>query len=616
MAVVLLSVLSWLYSLLALVHLILCPIFLFVIAGRPAFRLIIATFVLHLLTLPPLLYIWYQNDKDDNHPIRRRRSVSTFSLSPTPDNDDDDETEPLIARVSPEPVDVGGGVKPERVVRRRPTSGSLRSSEERDEVPGLPGEEGERGVRRQRSKESVKGGEALVTFIRFLLDRKVRSFLITVLTLANLILFSIVMDYVYRPFLFHKHHSLTISRVGSITPDTVRMFIRSPSATALRFEYASEGEEEGRWRSGPEVNVTRENDWTASVKCQGLEADTRYRYRWVESESGESVFGEDEEKEFGFRTAPVEGKPTKFTFVFTSCVKPNFPYGTKDIKGFREIRKQENLAFVLFLGDLIYADSPTVYGTDVDTYRWHYRWLYAQPDFRNLFRQTPLLTIYDDHEVLNNWHSHERDPFPAAFRAFNDYAGLTNPHDDANLTAVYEYWYGDSAFFVMDTREFRDLKGKTMLGEAQKGRVKEWLVRVNSTSTFKFLVSSVPFTQNWQWDGFDTWGGYMAERQEILDFISDNRIQNVIVLSGDRHEVGVTRLPGGVVEFSTRPFDTYVATGQDEKIFTWRPGHTKWATFTVDTTGAGGEVPKATYRLYVNDYSDAPVYSYKYVAKV
>lgn len=37
-------------------------------------------------------------------------------------------------------------------------------------------------------------------------------------------------------------------------------------------------------------------------------------------------------------------------------------------------------------------------------------------------------------------------------------------------------------------------------------------VLVNTTSTFKFLVSSVPFTQNWQWDQFDTWGGFMAVR--------------------------------------------------------------------------------------------------------
>ncbi|KAJ3050830.1 hypothetical protein HK097_008178 [Rhizophlyctis rosea] len=530
MAVVLLSVLSWIYALFAALQLILCPVFLFVIAGRPAFRLIIAIFILQLIVLPFLLYIWWKNDKGDYIPFRararaaRRRNSSDVTREPS---QEEEERRPLLGVNDGESNgESHGEPSGERTtgVRRRPTSGSLSGQARSErESAGVEEKGGRDGARRVIEEQSEK-----VTLIRFLLDRPLRTILISLTTLTNIVLFIIVMDYVYRPFLFHKNRDLTISRVGSITPDSVRMFIRAPPPhTHVRFEYFSEVN--GKWLPGPEVNVTEENDYTASVKAQGLEADKMYRYRWVGVESEKSVFGKEEEEQFSFRTAPVEGKPTKFTFVFTSCVKPNFPYGVKDVRGFREIQKQENLAFVLFLGDLIYADSPTVYGTDVETYRWHYRWLYSMADFRNLFRKTPLFSIYDDHEVLNNWQYHERDPFPAAFRAFNDYAGLTNPHDDANQTAVFEFGFGDSAFFVMDTREFRDKETKTMLGAGQKERLKQWLIRggvvafrsvlhmvvtqcfaVNSTSTFKFLVTSVPFTQNWQWDQFDTWGGYMA----------------------------------------------------------------------------------------------------------
>ncbi|KAJ3294643.1 hypothetical protein HK104_003385 [Borealophlyctis nickersoniae] len=455
------------------------------------------------------------------------------------------------------------------------------------------------------------------------------------------------MDYVFRPYLFEKNYDLITTRVGGVGPDFAKLFIRSPFDQAVTFEYRRENDT--NWMEGPGAILASENDYTASITCRDLTPNTDYRYRWRSVTKNESIFGEEEEKEFKFRTFPVDGSKAKFTFAYSSCVKHNFPYGTKDVRGFREVGKQQGLSFMLFLGDLIYADAPYIYGYDVQTYWWHYRWLFARKDFRELFRRLPLVTIYDDHEVLNNWQWHEKEPFPAAFRAFNDYAGLTNPHDDANRTAIYDFAYGDTAFFVMDTREFRDMKERTMLGEKQKARLKHWLVNVNRTSTFKFLVSSVPFTQNWPWEANDTWSGYMEERQEILDFISTHRIPNVIVLSGDRHEVGVTRLPGGVIEFSTRynrvckyerveremfwvaaskptagpfsssplqafysPIDTYTQTGQDEKIFAWRPGRTKWATFSVDTTG---EKPMATYRLFVNDYQDTPVYEYKYTGR-
>lgn len=98
----------------------------------------------------------------------------------------------------------------------------------------------------------------------------------------------------------------------------------------------------------------------------------------------------------------------------------------------------------------------------------------------------------------------------------------------------------------MDTRPFRsseataDSSNKTMLGLEQKRELFDWLARVNSTASFKFLVSSVPFTTLWgKPDGhLDTWGGYRSERDEILDILVN--VPNVVVISGDRHEFAVS----------------------------------------------------------------------------
>lgn len=95
-----------------------------------------------------------------------------------------------------------------------------------------------------------------------------------------------------------------------------------------------------------------------------------------------------------------------------------------------------------------------------------------------------------------------------------------------------------------------------MLGEEQLRAVEDWLVRVrilyfpldchtlnaffhssqaNQTSTFKFLVSSVPFTSLWTFDAqVDTWAAYPHEKAHLLEMM--HTVPNVVVISGDRHE--------------------------------------------------------------------------------
>ncbi|KAI9105688.1 PhoD-like phosphatase-domain-containing protein [Phlyctochytrium arcticum] len=451
----------------------------------------------------------------------------------------------------------------------------------------------------------------------FLKQRKVQVSLLALATIINTVLFGFCVDFVFKPFYFEKNYDLLVTRVGGVKSDSVKIFVRSPQVTQIHLEYRPTGSSSSSWNTcGAPAAVGPETDYTLSAECIGLSPSTRYEYRWISERDGQPLFSSQEMADMHFNTTPKINAPSKFNFAFTSCVKPGFPYGTKGLKGFREMGKQD-LSFVLFLGDLIYADAPYLYGTDVDTYRWHYRYLYSQKDFSQTFSRIPLMSIYDDHEVLNNWEWETQQPYPAAFQAFNEYAGLTNPHHDANQTAVFDWSYGDVAFFVMDTREFRSFENQTMLGIEQKQRLKNWLLQVNATSSIKFLVSSVPFTQNWQWEHRDTWAGYLKERQEILDFIAENHIQNVMVISGDRHEVAITRLPGNVIEFSTSPLqafyspiDTYVETGDDEKIFTWRPGNVKWAMFSINTQA---ENPSAKYSLFVNDYQDSPIYEREFL---
>ncbi|KAK0553939.1 hypothetical protein OC844_006236, partial [Tilletia horrida] len=150
----------------------------------------------------------------------------------------------------------------------------------------------------------------------------------------------------------------------------------------------------------------------------------------------------------------------------------------------------------------------------------------------------------------------------ASTTAWDEYVGSANPDPLDPGEKYYTFRYGDSAFFVLDTRKLRspasdaDSESKTMIGEYQKDALMRWLGAVNTTATFKFVVSSVPFNTLWggplDWDGqYDTWSAYFTERQQILDVLQ--YVPNVVVLSGDRHEFASVGLRQTVTEFSTSP---------------------------------------------------------------
>jgi len=101
-----------------------------------------------------------------------------------------------------------------------------------------------------------------------------------------------------------------------------------------------------------------------------------------------------------------------------------------------------------------------------------------------------------------------------------------------------------------------------MLGEDQLSGLLDWLGKANTTATFKFIVSSVPFTSLWGHDAqYDSWAGFVNEKNILLDAM--HSVSNVFVLSGDRHEFASIEFtaPAGsqhkVIEFSTSPLSMF-----------------------------------------------------------
>ncbi|KAG6845031.1 hypothetical protein H0H87_001368 [Tephrocybe sp. NHM501043] len=355
--------------------------------------------------------------------------------------------------------------------------------------------------------------------------------------LLNTLLLIAAADFVTTPYLDSAADAV-FTRVGAVYPDSVKIVVRYPhnnttgGTPLLLYRELADSNTTG-WEDGPLLTLTPDQDWVDTVKVEGLWPNTSYEcfdlladYLYSQSQSTTSGLS----------------------------------------KGVKEAD------FMLFLGDFIYADVPIYIGDDKEAYRRLYRRNYHSASFRKIYERLPnqatRLHLLTSAQFINNFGASGNDSTPpylnasGAFRLYN-----SNANFDPMLPGehYYEFRYGDAAFFVMDTRRYRTAVGtsnRTMLGETQLAFLYEWLSRVNGTSTFIFVVTSVPFTSLWGHDAqFDSWAGFPEEKQALLTAF--HSIPNVILLSGDRHEFAAIEFTSPnpesypVLEFSTSPLSMF-----------------------------------------------------------
>ena len=72
----------------------------------------------------------------------------------------------------------------------------------------------------------------------------------------------------------------------------------------------------------------------------------------------------------------------------------------------------------------------------------------------------------------------------------------------------------------------------------------KWLKKTltHKPATFTVICSNVPMAPKVKPGSKDTWDGYDGERQRIYQFIADQQIQGVIILSADRHRSDAYRV--------------------------------------------------------------------------
>ncbi len=400
--------------------------------------------------------------------------------------------------------------------------------------------------------------------------------------------------------------------VGGVTGQSARFRVQLDSPGQVAIE-ASADRSFSKAIRGDSATASAPQDYVVLLNVNGLASDTRYYYRAV-------INGTPDEQTGSFLTFPPDGSVTTFTFAFGSCQENGVGHSSDPPgKVFGEVARAHP-RFFLQIGDWGYPDTTDNLPTNTDVFSADYG--RVQGSYRSKFSSAYLMDtllgtapvdyVYDDHDYMGNNASAASVPFTIAIKP-NDLSSdfvardiaapngtrgnsmrgymenmPTYPLPNTTRGIYHSFRYGNAELFMLDLRSQRspNLEGfqpadsgvwryTPPAGHSILGRTAaigdgesqfSWLLNglKNSTATWKFLVSSVPFNRRLgevinlglrlqdsiyvdprlpagtraiaaSFEIADKWAGFPGDLDSLLSFIRINRIKNVIVLSGDAH---------------------------------------------------------------------------------
>jgi alkaline phosphatase D len=415
-----------------------------------------------------------------------------------------------------------------------------------------------------------------------------------------------------------------------VTPTSARLWTRTP-APAILAQWSTDPSFLSNMHSQP-VPVSADHDGTAHTTVTSLTPATRYYYRFLVPRAAHSRVGT-----FRTAPLPGADVPVTFAFsgdqdgsLDPNTNQPCFNH----FESFTDAATHHP-DFYVNLGDTIYGDANCEGTTSsaLDDYRRLYKQNLTYDALRNLRATTGFYSQWDDHEVQDNWNRQTVDPqlLAAGRQAFMEYQNQTF---DTHGLGFYRHfrWGSNVEIFVLDERSFRtqeadaidadgggvpdcqnsvtgiadlaptlaqayrnifagligpqsglqvpvpaqctaalEAAGRTMLGTTQRTQFLTDLAR--SPATFKLIMNEDPMQQFFALP-YDRWEGYRWERNQILSFIDQRNIANVVWLTTDVHAYiahtvdyntdtpGVGQTVQGMMDYTVGPVATN--TFQDE----------------------------------------------------
>lgn len=307
--------------------------------------------------------------------------------------------------------------------------------------------------------------------------------------------------------------------LGNLSENGVTIWLRSSANDSLVVKVSSS---DGRFKKSY-FHRSGEPGIPQRIILDGLSPDTGYKYAIFQKKQRIS--------EGSFTTAPASEKQGTIRIAFGSCFHK---IGLHNPNLIHQILKREPLAMML-LGDIAVDDREN----QINMHRADYLLRDVSKPWRMLSAHVPLYTSWDDHDYLNN-----------------DLNGIPKGFTDADRKALREVWYenwnnpeksGEGIYFnarigpveiiMPDTRSCRENERRGQYGSYLGLKQLEWLKETlkNSSAPFK-IISSGTMWSDYISNGKDSWGTWDVEaRDEIFNFIEKEKIQGVLLVSGDRH---------------------------------------------------------------------------------
>lgn len=352
---------------------------------------------------------------------------------------------------------------------------------------------------------------------------------------------------------------------GDPLPDRVIIWTRvtpddSVSAVPVKWEVAEDENFSSIYQSDT-TSASALRDYTVKVDVDALKPDHVYFYRF--SALGKtSIVGRT-------KTAPVATKDS-LRFAIASCANWEFGY----FSAYDKMADQPILDAVLHLGDYIYEYGVGRYGdttlgrinippheiVSLQDYRTRYSLYRLDKGLRRVHQQHPFIAIWDDHEIANNStvtgaqnHQPEEGDYEkrkaAAKQTYYEWMPI---RESKELYRAFSF--GPLADVIMlDERlagrdpEITDINNPTLKSEERSmlGATQlRWFENAlqSSKATWKVIGNQVIFSDVFIKDiypkmerNLDSWDGFPSEKKKLVDFIRANKIQDIIITSGDTH---------------------------------------------------------------------------------
>jgi alkaline phosphatase D len=308
------------------------------------------------------------------------------------------------------------------------------------------------------------------------------------------------------------------------------------------------------------ISTSIKKDFTIKVDVTGLKPNTNYFYRF-HALGKISSLGKT-------KTLPVETDSLKLAIV--SCA--NWEWGF--FNPYSKIADRKDVDAVIHLGDFLYETASGKYGDttigrlniprheiiSLKDYRTRYSQYRLDVGLKKISSQHPMIAIWDDHEIANNSytegaqnHQPEEGDYQkrksAARQAYYEWIPIreSQPH-------YRHFSFGKLVDLIMlDERlagrvkqvdsvsdpNFENEK-RSMLGEEQLQWLESELKK--SSATWRILGNQVPFSDlqlsavfPTMPKNFDSWDGYPAEKRKLRNFIVENKINDLVFVTGDMH---------------------------------------------------------------------------------